>query len=198
VIKIATAGRAISELEETAFRGAALAQRATGLAITTHTTLTALAVEQVDLLVDAGADLDRTVIGHIGWGTGPEDRDLHVALAERGVLLGLDMVGLPARSLEQWVQIALDLVDAGHADRILLSHDNCAHARGLLDVYGPEWLTGDFTIVHRQLVPRLRAEGVEEAVLQRILVDNPRRLLTIEPSRYPGAAAMLESIAEPV
>lgn len=197
VIKVATAGRAISEVEETVFRAAALAQRQTGLAITTHTTRTALALEQVDLLEDAGADLARTVIGHVGWGSGPEDRDLHLALAERGVFLGLDMVGLPARSVGEYAAIALDLIAAGHAERILLSHDNCAHARGLLDVYGPEWLTGDFTVVHRELVPRLRAEGVEPAVVDAILVDGPRRLLTVDPDRHPAAAAMLAPLPVP-
>ena len=191
VIKVASGARAISELEETVFRAAAIAQRETGLAITTHTTRTAQASNQIDLLEAAGADLGRTVIGHIGWGTGPADRPLHLALAERGVFLGLDMVGLPAATLDEWARMVLDLIEAGHEQRLLLSHDNCAANRGLLQVYGEEWLTGDFTVVHRELLPRLRSFGVSEDVLTAILVDNPRRLLTIDPKRYPRAAGAL-------
>ncbi len=197
VIKIATAERAISAVEEAVFFGAAAAQRETGLALTTHTTRTALALEQAEMLIEAGADPGRVVIGHIGWGSGPEDLELHLALAERGFFLGLDMVGLPARSTADYARMALDLIAAGHADRILLSHDNCAHARGLLDVYGPDWLTGDFTAVHAQLLPRLRAEGVPAETLRTILIENPRRLLTVDPDRHPRAAEMLIAPSEP-
>jgi phosphotriesterase-related protein len=185
VIKIASGARAISELEETIFRAAALAQQETGLAITTHTTLTHQAVEQAELLAEAGADVRRVTIGHIGWGTGPQDKELHLEVAERGVFLGLDMVGLPAASIDEWTQMVVDLLDAGHAEQILLSHDNCGHHRGLVDVFGEEWLTGKFTVIHDELLPSLRVAGVEESVLHQILVDNPRRLLAIDPTSYP-------------
>jgi len=179
IIKVGSSARAISEVEEAVIRGAAIAQRESRLPITTHTTLTAQASEQIDLLEDAGADLSRVVIGHIGWGSTVEDRELHRRLADRGVFLGLDMVGLPARSVPEYGAIAADLIIDGHSERILLSHDNCAHSRGLIEVYGPEWLTGDFTVVTRELVPELGERGIDEATVDRILRDNPRRLLAV-------------------
>ncbi len=179
VLKVGSSRRAISEVEEAFIRGAVLTQQETGLAITTHTTETSLAMEQIDLLEDAGADLGRVAIGHIGWGTGPGDRELHRRLAARGVFLGLDMVGLPAASVDDFARIAGDLIEDGHADRILLSHDNCAYSRGLVEVYGEEWLTGDFTVVHAQLIPALSELGVSAETLDAILRDNPRRLLAI-------------------
>lgn len=179
LIKVGSSARAISEVEERVFRGAAQAQQETGLAITTHTTETRQAMAQIDLLEDAGADLSRVVIGHIGWGTGVADRELHRRLADRGVFVGLDMVGLPACSVADYATIARDLLEDGHAGRILLSHDNCAHSRGLLEVYGEEWLSGDFTVVCAQLVPALRKSGVSEATIDGILRGNPQRLLAI-------------------
>jgi phosphotriesterase-related protein len=179
VIKVATGARAISELEETILLAAALAQRETGLAITTHTTRTKQAVEQVETLAAGGADLSRVAIGHIGWGTGPDDAEFHRELARMGVFLGLDMVGLPAATIEQWTRMVLDLVEAGHARQILLSHDNCGHQRGLAEVFGEEWVTGDFGVIQRELVPRLREAGLTDDLLDLVLIDNPRRLLTV-------------------
>ena len=88
---MATGGRAVSETEEMVLRAAATAQRETGLAITTHTHFTRFAEQQVDIFEAAGADLDRIVIGHIGWGSTPADFALHERLAKRGVNLGLGL-----------------------------------------------------------------------------------------------------------
>jgi phosphotriesterase-related protein len=191
VIKVGTGARPISEVEERLFRGAALAQRATGLAITTHTQSTALAEEQVELFADAGADLDRVIIGHIGWGSGPGDFALHERLVARGVSIGLDLIGSPARSIEDYVRIAVDLIEAGYASQITLSHDGVAHSRGLVDVFGEGYLSGDFGIVHRSFLPLLRDAGVDEATIELIMVGNPRRLLGVDPERYPGAVDTL-------
>jgi phosphotriesterase-related protein len=191
LIKVGTGDRTITEIEERIFRAAAVTQRRTGMAITTHTNLTHLAMEQVDLLEDSGADLDRVVIGHVGWGTGPGDFELHERLVKRGVTVGLDLVGSPARSDEQYARIALDLIHAGFSSRILFSHDGVGYSRGLAEVFGRDWLSGDFGIVHRRLLPLLREAGVEEKTIQEVLVENPRRILTIDPKRYPGAADTL-------
>ncbi len=191
VIKIGTGDRTITEIEERIFRAAAATQRRTGLAITTHTNLTHLAIEQVDLLEAAGADLDRVVIGHIGWGTGPADFEFHERLVERGVTIGLDLVGSPARSDDEYARIALDLIHAGFASRILFSHDGVGCSRGLVEVFGRDWLSGDFGMVHRRLLPLLRQAGVDEKTIHDILVENPKRILTIDPKRYPGAADTL-------
>ncbi len=195
IIKVSTSGRSIFETEEKILRGAAIAQQATGLAITTHTQLTRFAEEQVDILEDAGADLDRVVIGHIGWGSGVDDFPLHERLAKRGVTLGLDLVGQPCRSDDEYARMSLDLINAGYASQILFSHDQLAYARGHTELerfgYGPGWYTGDYTVVHRRLLPLLRQANVDEAVLDQILIENPRRILTVDPERYPGAVETL-------
>ena len=69
-LKLGTGSAAINEVEERVFRAAAAVQRRTGMAITTHAHETKLAEAQADLLAEAGADVSRCVIGHIGWGTG--------------------------------------------------------------------------------------------------------------------------------
>jgi phosphotriesterase-related protein len=178
IFKVATSGRAVFEIEERILQGAAIAQRATGLPITTHTHYTKLAEQQVDIFEAAGADLSRVVIGHIGWGSSPADFELHKRLVDRGVTIGLDLVGEPPCSTEDYATIASDLVEAGYASQIVLSHDTVLYPRGLADVFGPEWTTGDLTVVHDQLWPLMRSKGVTEAAWRQMISDNPRRLLT--------------------
>jgi phosphotriesterase-related protein len=187
MIKVGSSGRAISEVEENMLRGAVLAQQATGLAIMSHTHFTRFAEEQVAIFEDAGADLDRVVIAHIGWGSGPDDFPLHERLVKRGVMIELDLIGSPARSDEEYARIALDLIEAGYASQMLFSHDAVIYPRGLEGLFSPEWCTGDLTVVHRRFIPLLQQAGVDDATIHQIMVDNPRRVLTVDPERYPGA-----------
>lgn len=182
VFKIGTSGRAITGLEERVFEGAAIAQAEAGLALTTHTEETKHAEEQVEILERSGADLERVIIGHIGWGSAASDRELHRRLADRGVALGLDMVGYDGgRPLEEWASMIGDLVRDGHAERIVLSHDQAAYASGVEGVFDGYELSGDFTVVSSQLVPLLESQGIDQAQVERFLVHNPRRILGIHP-----------------
>jgi phosphotriesterase-related protein len=189
IIKVATSRQAIHPAERIALRGAAIAQRRTGLAITTHADLTRFAEEQVDILEAAGADLSRVVIGHIGWGSSEADLDRHRRLAERGVNLGLDLVGQPARTVAAYARMAADLIAAGHAARLTFSHDETAYCRGAarLGDLGVDWHNGDFTVVRGQLVPGLLEIGVDEDAIEQVMVRNPARILAIDPERHPGA-----------
>ena len=198
ILKVATSAATVTPVEEQIVRAAAYAQRRTGLPITTHTHYTLQAERQIDILEDAGADLDRVVIGHMGWGTGPQDFDVHERLIRRGVTIGLDLLGLwSVRSVEDYAQMAFDLIEAGYASNFIVSHDASVYARGLSSIVGtegkedygrPEDYAGKLTIATRELLPLLRERGVSEEVLSTIMVDNPRRILTIDPGRYPETA----------
>jgi len=189
IIKVSTSRQAIHPGERTALEAAAIAQRRTGLAITTHTDLTRFAEEQVDILAAAGADLSRVVIGHIGWGSSEDDFERHRALVQRGVNLGLDLVGQPARTVAAYARMAADLIAAGHAAQVTFSHDETAYCRGAarLGALGLDWHKGDFTVVREQLLPALRAAGVDDDAIEQVMVRNPARILAIDPDQHPGA-----------
>lgn len=191
IIKIAASGEKITEIERNVFKAAALAQKATGLAITTHAYMTRGVEEQIEILEEAGADLDRVVIGHFGWGSTIKDSEMHRRVAKRGVRMGIDCVGSPALSIEGNADIAFDLIQAGHAGQLIFSHDGAGFSRGLMESFGPDWLTGDFTIVSKKLLPILRKKGVDDTTLNRIMVENPREILTIDQKRYPAATETL-------
>ena len=74
------------------------------------------------------------------------------------------------------VDAHLPRLAAGHADRILLS----SNATGAS--FGTPGNAIPFSHVLTTFVPALRAEGVSEDEVRRILVANPRALLTVEES----------------
>nr|WP_223243447.1 phosphotriesterase [Streptomyces sp. CBMA123] len=115
-----------------------------------------------------GVSPDRIVLGHLTRFT---DRAVHRSLAAEGVFLALDSpsrIGHPA-DLQAFDVIA-DLVDAGHADRLLLGADTTT--RTARAVGGPARLLTD-------LAPRLaRTFGPE--LPDRLLVANPATALAAD------------------
>lgn len=170
VVKIGTSHNKVTEDEARMFQAAAKAQRQTGAPISTHTTAGTMARAQVDMLRDAGADLERVIIGHLDRRL---DWDEHLAVARSGVYLGYDCI-----SKEQYqpdasrIDFIVRLIDEGFGDRICLSGDLAR--RSYLTSYGGG---PGFTYILWRFVPWLRQNGVAEAHIDRLLIDNPARLL---------------------
>lgn len=173
--------------EERVFRAAALAQRETGLAITTHTTRWGtLALEQIDLLEEFGADLSRVIIGHLGDRIGV--RHL-LPIAERGVYVEVDNIGY-ADYQPEWVRAdnVAALVKEGYAHQILLSQDIC-----LLSHLKYQGGNGYGYLLERFL-PLLRERGVSDEEIHLMLVENPARVLTIAaPVEEPSSPSLLHA-----
>ena len=165
----------LTEGETRMFRAAALAQRRTGVAISTHASLGRGGHAQLAVLEQAGADPGRVAIGHCDaqWHASP-DRDLayYLPILERGAFCSFDLIG--------WSDLAPDevragriatLVRLGYARQIVLGSDTCR--RSQLRANGGRGL--DF--LWTSFLPRLRALGVAESDIDGMLVDAPRRLL---------------------
>jgi phosphotriesterase-related protein len=69
--------------------------------------------------------------------------------------------------------LVIELVEAGHGHQILLSSNAVGVATGLPDYDLP------FSHVLSAIVPLLSALGLSDKDAQRILVDNPRDLLSL-------------------
>jgi phosphotriesterase-related protein len=147
------------------------------LSIITHVSdgCTRCALDQIDLFESAGAKLERVVIGHLNDIT----QDLTaaaIAVARRGANLGFDHSAKPEdRRVDEYVRTVLAVLEAGFEDRVFLSSD-FASGRYLRKNGGPGI---DMTVT--TFVPRLRRAGVSDAIIHKILVENPRRLLTFVP-----------------
>jgi phosphotriesterase-related protein len=205
IISVATDPGPTSPVEEAILCAAAIAQKETGLAITTHTTSAACAEVHVDILGSAGADMDRVALGRVGLRSGAAGFPLYERLAKEGVSLGIDNVGM-IRPDEEWAEMTVALIEAGYASQVILSLDTTVIRRGMDGIYQNRTLKdpnilgmadlksipdkpteGDFTILHQRLFPLLEKAGIDQATVDQIMVDNPRRMLTIDPARYPNA-----------
>lgn len=168
--EIGTGRHHIVPAEERVFRASALAQQRTGIAITTHTTRWGtLAMEQIGMLKEYGADLSKVIIGHLG-----DRRGAHhlFPIAEKGVYVEIDNIGYLDYQPE-WVRAdnVAALCKEGFADQVLLAEDICmlSHLK-YLGGKGYGYLLEVF-------VPLLKDRGVTEEQIHKMLVENPARAL---------------------
>jgi phosphotriesterase-related protein len=181
-------GRHIGMYERKVIKAVAGAQRKIGCAINTHTqpmdySFTNPGIELLDLLEEAGADPGKVVIGHaFVHPTLGQLKDL----CKRGTNLQIDHIGIPwqnesAEQLDELIATAVvELTNLGYIDRLLFSYDRFfSHARGPVSEEEPEQLNElvYWGYLHDEFAPRLEKKGFGKAELQKVLVDNPRRLL---------------------
>ena len=151
--------------ERKVFRAVGKAHVATNIPIFTHTGIPGKsALEQLDILEDAGVKPDRVVIGHLG-NLVDANVYIHKAICRRGAFVGFDRQG--GNGDAQQVPMVMALVEAGFADHLMFAADASRGYGKTLTVF----------------VPKLKAAGAHDEVLHRILVDNPRRFLAYVPKK---------------
>jgi len=155
----------ITAEERKVFRAVGRAHVATNLPIFTHTGIPGKsALEQLDILEDAGVKPERVVIGHLGNLVDPNVY-VHKAICRRGAFVGFDRQG--GNNDAQQVPLVMALIDAGFADHLMFSADASSGYSKTITVF----------------LPKLKAAGANEDVLHRVMVDNPRRFLAFVPKR---------------
>jgi phosphotriesterase-related protein len=168
--------------EKKVLRGAVAAQRETGAPLMVHPGRNPRApMEIAEFIQKEGGDLRRTIMCHICRTIA--DIKAVIDLARTGIWLEYDLFGLensyypyhPAFDMPNdggRMAHVLALIEAGHQDQLLLSHD-IAYKTSLVKYggYGYHHLLVN-------VVPRLRMKGVDDAGLKRLLVDNPTRAFT--------------------
>ena len=170
-IKLAMSDDGPTELEKRNLRAATQASRVTGAVIASHTIGGRVAGEEMDILEQAGHDLQRFIWIHAQ--TEPDIAMLKAA-AERGAFIELDSVGAPHQQQSELVETILALIEAGYIDHILLSHDAGWYSPGL-----PGGLPNDgyrgYTALTKDFLPTLSARGISEEQIRHITVSNPAR-----------------------
>ena len=162
--------RYVSAAEERSFRAAAMTQKRTGLTITTHAARWPVGREQLRILVEAGADPARVIVGHCD--TVP-DTAYHEELARGGSYVQFDCIqGENPFLVGRVCGYILNLIGKGFGERILLSHDICLMSN--LSAFGG----CGYDYIPSRFVPVLRDKGLTDADIRMLTVDNPRRALT--------------------
>lgn len=159
--------------ERKVFRAVGKAHLATNLPIFTHTGIPGkAALEQLDLLEDAGVNPNRVVIGHLGNLVDAKVQ-VHKVICRRGAFVGFDRQGGAGDA--QVVPMVMSLLEAGFADKLMFSADTSSAAA--LKRYKGMGYAKTLTV----FVPKLRAAGASDEVLRQIMRDNPRRFLAFVP-----------------
>jgi phosphotriesterase-related protein len=160
--------------DESLVRGAARAALATGVPVSVR--YGADALRELAVVLDEGLPADRVVVGGLdrtdavaaGW---------PAAVAERGAYVAIDHVGLDDDGDvvpdADRAELVTELVRAGHADRVLLSSNAIGVAKGQPAHDLP------YEQVQTAFVPLLAKHGVADEDIHRLLVANPRDLLTV-------------------
>ena len=168
--------------EEKVLRAASRAQAATGLPLMIHPGRDAAGpLEVLRMVDDAGADVTKTVMGHL-------DRTIFslkelTAVARTGCYVAFDLFGRESSYYPQSVvdlpndatriDYVLALFAAGHGHQLLLSQD--VGLPPFLHKYGG--FGYDNLLVN--IVPMMRRKGMGGEEIDEVLVANPRRMLTI-------------------
>lgn len=182
--------------EETCLRAAARVCAETGLALMTHTTHGTLVDDQLDLLRQEGAELDRVVIGHLDTQL---ELDPLLRVIDAGALAAIDTIGKqewdfflgpPGPSLpdgefakrafrrgdEGRADLVAELVRRGLADRLVLAQD----------LTGAEtWMNPathgrhGYRYLHEIFRPMLAQRGVGAEVYDQMTIATPARLLAV-------------------
>ncbi len=174
--------------EKKVLRAGAYAQKKTGCSISIHPSRNESApIEIIEVLKNAGADLSRVVMCHM-------DRcglllKTRRQLAEVGCYLEYDLFGLEGYyTIEtaladdhmpdlpndvQRIKEIKELIDMGFVNQILLSHDLLVKWR--LVSYGGH----GYAHLLCNVLPYMKLYGISDEHINIMMVENPKRLLTI-------------------
>ncbi|GAA1717855.1 phosphotriesterase [Nonomuraea bangladeshensis] len=175
LVATAATREGMTATDESLLRGAARTALATGVPLSVR--YGADAVHDLEIVLDEKLPADRVVIG------GLDRADALAAgapleVARRGAYVALDHVGSGVGSDggvtdEDRAALVLDLVQAGHGERVLLSANAIGVAKGHPGNDLP------FSHVLSEFVPLLTARGLGDEDVRRILAGNPRDLLSV-------------------
>jgi predicted metal-dependent phosphotriesterase family hydrolase len=184
IIKAGTLGEKLTSAEDKALRAIARASRRTGAAIITHTDLGHLALLQLDIFAEEGADLSRVIVGHLGSAL---DLELHLAVARRGAYLGYDRVGKRFLQPEAGcIEMIKAMAERGYLKQIVISRDTALFVRGQrVPLAAPLQESPSanertiFSYLPQVFLPHLRGAGLSEMDVHTLLVENPARILAM-------------------
>lgn len=171
-----------TELEKRVMTAAVAAMQETGATLTVHPGRDADQPQEIaEYLRNHGANLSRVVISHIDRTIFDDERLFR--LADTGIGVEFDLFGMET-TYYKWADIDMPndgarvaalgrLRERGHLDQLLISQDICYRSRLLR--YGGH----GYGHLFRNVVPLLLRRGFTREEVDRMLIDTPRRLLSL-------------------
>lgn len=160
----------LDPLEEKTTRAVARAHKETGAPIWLHTEAGTMGLEMLDILESEGVKLEHVVVGHSDRNPDPF---YHAAIAGRGATVQFDGVSKVKYHPDSTrITCIKALLDAGHAERLMISGD-MGRASYLAGYGGGP----GFAFIAKKFIPRMREEGIGDAAIDTIFKKNPVRWL---------------------
>jgi len=164
--------------EAKCFRAAAIAQNRTDAPITVHTTgFSHEAHTLLDVLVDADANVENVILGHLDMTIRNEDSLEYLqSLADRGAYIEFDTFGRIGYLAphdrcfpldESRIEKLRTMFDSGYGDQMLISTDICQKTH--LTKYGGF----GYGYILRDIVPRLKRRDFSRGEINQLLIENP-------------------------
>ncbi len=168
-IKTGVDGGPLSEIDRKLVVAAARTYLKTGLTIAAHTG-GGPAHEELAVLRKEGVDGSAWIWVHA---QNEVNTDLHARAAEQGAWVEFDGIG--PKSVEQHVDLVVEMKKRGFLDRVLISHDAGWYRPGEPD----GGLFRPFDTLFAEFLPALRGAGFSDAEVYQLTVENPHRAFTV-------------------
>lgn len=160
----------IHPLEEKVTRAVGRAQKETGAPVWLHTEAGTMGEELLDILEEEQVDLTKVAVGHSDRNADPY---YHLQLAKRGAYVQFDGVSkIKYYPDSTRVGLIKNMIENGYVKQLLISADMGRQA--YLHAYGGG---PGFEYILKKFIPRLLEEGISQADINTIFVDNPARWL---------------------
>ncbi len=167
---IAEIGSSLNQIthdEQKVFAAAALAHRATGCPISTHTTLSTMGYEQLSLLKKLGVSPEYVSIGHCDL---KDNLETIISLLEAGAWVQFDTIGKNNYYPDnRRITMLQEVAKRGLLERVMLSQD--ITRRSHLKNNGGKGFDYLLTV----FVPMLLEAGFSQKQIDQMLRDNPAR-----------------------
>ena len=171
-----------TDLEKRVMAGAVIAMQETGAALNVHPGRHTDQPQEIAEFVSArGADPARVIISHIDRTIFDDDRLMR--LADTGVVIEFDLFGMeqsyyPLSDIDMpndaiRLRMIRNLITRGHISQIVISHDICYRTR--LSQFGGH----GYSHIFNNVIPMMISRGYSTVEIDTLMVQNPRRLLTI-------------------
>ncbi|MFI6457916.1 phosphotriesterase [Streptosporangium amethystogenes] len=183
IIKVGVSrGGRMTDLDKRIYRAAARASKATGVGILTHLAIDA--ENAIAIFNEEGLPLDRVLFGHVDDGVNA-DKTRDTWIADQGGRIGFDTFGYETELPDPpfWARPRKERLDhflrfiggGGRIKQVLASADANCSPLGWPGVKGHT-----VNYIFTDLIPDLRAAGLDEAAIKTIFVDNPADFLSIK------------------
>ena len=171
IIKIGVDSGPLSEIDAKLVRAAAKTHLQTGLTIASHTGNGVAALEELEILKEEGVHPGAFIWVHAQT---EGDGQFHRKAAQQGAWVEFD--GISESSTDKHLQLVKGMIEQGFSDRLLISQD-----AGWYHVGEPKGGTfRPYTLVFEKFIPLLRRSGVTPEQIRSLLIDNPRKALTLQ------------------